>query len=55
MAIKAINNLVRLNKIVFTFLVFGAYPQITKIDILLLFIIKKAEAICAAIKEVYCL
>ena len=55
MAVKAINNLARLDKIIPTFLVFGVYPQLTKINTLLLSIIKRAEAICTAIKEVYCL
>ena len=53
MAVKAINNLARLDRIIPTFLVFRAYPQITKIDTLSLSIIKRAEAICVAIKEVY--
>ena len=53
MAVKAINNLAKLDKIVPIFLVFRAYPQITKIDALLPSIIKRAEAICVAIKEVY--
>ena len=53
MAVKAINNLARLDGIIPTLLVFGAYPQITKIDALLLFVIKRAEAIRVAIKEVY--
>ena len=52
MAVKAINNLARLNKIIFTFLVFGAYLQITKIDTLSLSITKRAKAIRTAIKEV---
>ena len=52
---KAINNLVGLNRIVFTFLVFGVYPWITKIDALLLSITKKAKAIYIATKEIYCL
>ena len=55
MAVKAINNLTRLNGIVPTLLVFGVYPQITKINALLLSIIKRAKAICVAIKEVRCL
>ena len=55
MAVKAINNLAKLDGIIPTFLVFRAYPQITKIDALLLSIIKRAEAIYAAIKEVCCL
>ena len=52
MAIKAINNLAELDRIIPIFLVFRAYPQITKIDILLLSITKKAEAIYTATKEV---
>ena len=52
-AIKAINNLAKLNKIVPTFLVFGVYLQITKIDTLLPSIIKRAKAIYIAIKEIY--
>ena len=30
MAVKAINNLAKLDKIIPTFLVFGVYPQMTK-------------------------
>ena len=52
MAIKAINNLAKLNRIIPTLLVFGAYPQITKIDTLLPSIIKRAKAIYIATKEV---
>jgi hypothetical protein len=52
MAIKAINNLAKPNKIVLTFLVFGAYPQITEMDTLLLFITKKAKAIYIVTKKV---
>ena len=55
MAIKAINNLARLDKIVSTLLVFRAYPQITKMDALLLSITKRAKAIRAATKEICCL
>ena len=53
MAIKAINNLAKLDRIIPTFLVFRAYPQMTKIDALLLFIIKRAEAIYITTKEVH--
>ena len=53
MAVKAINNLARLDRIVFTLLVFRVYLSITKINALLPSIIKRAEAICVAIKEVY--
>ena len=52
-AVKAINNLARLDRIIPTLLVFGVYPQITKINTLSLFIIKRAEAICAAIKKIH--
>jgi hypothetical protein len=52
-AVKAINNSARLDRIIPTLLVFRAYPRITEIDALLLSITKRAEAICAAIKEVY--
>ena len=52
MAVKAINNSARLDRIVFTLLVFGAYLWITKIDALLPSIIKRAEAIRIATKEV---
>ena len=54
-AVKAINNLARPDGIIPIFLVFGVYLWMTKIDALLLFIIKRAEAIYAAIKEVHCL
>ena len=52
MAIKAINNLAKPNKIIPTFLVFRVYPRITKIDTLLLSITKRAKAIRVATKEV---
>jgi len=55
MAVKAINNLAGLDGIVPTLLVFGAYPQITKMDALLLSVTKRAKAIRIAIKKVYCL
>ena len=53
MAVKAINDLARLDKIIPTFLVFGAYPQMAKMDAPLLSITKRAEAICTAIKKVH--
>ena len=53
MAVKAIKNSARLNRIIPTLLVFGVYPQMTKIDTSLLSIIKKAKAISAATKEIY--
>ena len=55
MAIKAINNSARLDKIIFTFLIFGAYPQMTEMDTLSPSVIKRAEAIYVAIKKVRCL
>jgi hypothetical protein len=51
-AVKAVNYLARLDRIVLTLLVFGLYPRITEIDVLLPTIIKRAEAICATTKEV---
>jgi len=51
-AVKAINDLAGLDRIVPTLLVFRAYPRITKIDALLPSITKRAEAIRAATKEV---
>ena len=55
MAIKAINNSTRPDRIVLTFLVFRAYPQMTKINTLLLSITKRVKVICIATKEVRCL
>ena len=52
MAIKAINNLVGLDRIIPILLVFGVYPRIINIDPLLLSIIKRAKAIYIATKEV---
>ena len=53
MAIKTINNSARLNRIIFTLLVFRAYPQMAEMDALSLSITKRAKAIHAAIKEIY--
>jgi hypothetical protein len=55
MAIKAINDLARLNGIVPTFLVFRAYPWMTKMDALSLSVTKRVKAIHIATKEVHCL
>jgi hypothetical protein len=52
MAVKAVNNLVKLDKIVLILLVFGLYLGITKINLLSLIIAKRAKAICVIIKEV---
>ena len=53
MAVKAINNLAKLDGIIPTFLVFGVYLRITKIDTLSPSITKRAKAICIATKEIY--
>ena len=53
MAIKAINDLAKPDRIIPTFLVFGAYPQITEMDALLLSVTKRAKAIRVATKEIY--
>jgi len=53
MAVKAINNSAKPNRIVSTLLVFKAYPQMTEMDALSLSVTKKAKAIHAAIKEIY--
>ena len=52
MAVKAINNLARPDRIIPTLLVFRVYLQITKIDTLLPSVTKRAEAIHVATKEV---
>ena len=53
MAIKAINNLAGLDRIIPTLLVFRVYLRITKIDTLSLSVTKRAEVIRIATKEVY--
>ena len=55
MAVKAINDSAGLNRIIFTLLVFGVYPQLTKIDPLSLSVTKRTEAIYTVTKEVRCL
>jgi hypothetical protein len=52
MAVKAINDLAGPDGIVPILLVFGTYPRLTKIDPPSPLVIKRAEAICAVIKEV---
>jgi hypothetical protein len=52
MAVKAINNSAGPDGIVPTLLIFGAYPRLTKIDPPSPSVTKRAEAICAATKEV---
>jgi hypothetical protein len=53
-AVKAINDSAGPNGIVPILLVFGAYPRLTKINLPFSLVIKRAEAICAATKEVCC-
>jgi hypothetical protein len=52
MTVKAVNNSARPNKIVLILLVFSLYSKITKIDALSPTIVKRAEAIYTATKEV---
>ena len=52
MAFKAINNIISFNRLVPILLVFGVYPQIVKLDILLLLVIQRANAIKKAIVEI---
>jgi hypothetical protein len=55
MAIKAINNSAKPNRIILILLVFGIYPQLTKMDPLSPSVTKRTETIYTAIKEVCCL
>jgi hypothetical protein len=52
MAVKAVNDLARPDKIVLTLLVFGLYLRITEIDLSSLIITKRAKAIYTVTKEV---
>ena len=52
MAFKAINDLVRPNRIVPILLVFRAYLRITELDLLVLSVTKRMYIIYKAIKEV---
>jgi hypothetical protein len=52
MAVKAINDSAGPDGIIPTLLVFGAYPQLTKINPPSPLVTKRAKAICAATKEV---
>jgi hypothetical protein len=53
--VKAINDLTEPNNIIPILLVFGAYSQLTKIDLPSPLVTKRAEAICVTTKEVRCL
>jgi hypothetical protein len=52
MAVKAVNDSARPDRIVLTLLVFGLYPRITEIDLPSPTIARRAEAIQAITKEV---
>jgi len=52
MAFKAINDTAGPNRLVFTLLVFGIYPQIVKSDIPLLSVIQWVNAIKKAMVEI---
>jgi hypothetical protein len=52
MVFKAINNTASLKGLIPTLLVFRAYPQMVKLDILLSLIIQRAAAIKKAIIEI---
>jgi hypothetical protein len=51
MAIKVVNDITSLNGLVFTLLVFGAYPHITRLSAPLALMIKRVEAIQTAIAK----
>ena len=52
MAFKAINNTASLKGLIFILLVFGAYPQIIKLDVPLPLVIQWAVAIKKVIVEI---
>jgi uncharacterized protein (UPF0333 family) len=52
MTVKAINDLAGPNSIILILLVFGVYSWLTKINPSSSLVTKRAEAICAATKEV---
>jgi hypothetical protein len=52
MAFKAINDTAGPNGLVPILLVFGAYPQMVELDILLLLVIQRANAIKKAMVEI---
>jgi hypothetical protein len=51
-AVKIVNNLAGLDSIVLTLLVFSIYLQFTEIDLLLLSVTKRTEAIYITTKKV---
>jgi hypothetical protein len=50
-AVKAVNDIARLDRLMLTLLIFSIYPRLTLYNTLLLSIVKRVEAICTAIKE----
>ena len=52
MAFKAINNITSPDGLVPILLVFSIYPQMVKLDVLLLLVIQQANAIKKAIVEI---
>ena len=52
MVFKAINDTASPNRLVFILLVFGVYPQILKLDVLLLLIMQWVNVIKKAIVEI---
>jgi uncharacterized protein (UPF0333 family) len=52
MAFKAINDIIRPNRLVLILLVYSAYPRITKYNLLLLLVAQRALAIKKAIAKV---
>jgi hypothetical protein len=51
MAVKAVNDTAGFNGLIFTLLVFGAFPRISHDSFLSLLIIKRAKAVNQAMKE----
>jgi hypothetical protein len=52
MAFKAINDIVRLNRLILILLVYSVYPQITEYNLLLLLVAQRALAIKKVIAKV---
>ena len=53
-AVKAVNNIAKLDRLVLTLFVFSVYLRLTLYDTPLLTVIKKAKAIRTAMKELCC-
>ena len=52
MVFKALNNSTGLNGLVFTFLVFGAYPQLINTNVSLSTVSQRANALKKAMEEI---